>query len=589
MYGITTKKNIVVIIHAIDLRCAHKKMDMIRFVASSKRPANNDDDDDAADAASSKKPKRRNGRPVFSQNPWLHSEYHELAAVLRADNALLDRCVLDSAFRIPTKGVPTTVLNMLKRVLTTNPKLTYNPVTGKMENKPWKMYNDEVRDVIAIPRRVGVDLFGRPPPRVDVSTAAPLTEIPNLVLPLLNKEAAAEMFKVDQETAVACTVEQLDTMRESYGFGAGVFCIPTGNGKTCCAWALVAHYKMRTLFVVPNIKLMPQFVEEARKFLGPDVVVETMHTSQKSKRKAEKNMGVHIVITTFASAATIPYDMTGFGMVVVDEGHETMSPQNFHMFLAFRASVVVVLTATPERSNDCGCYLEWAAGDMCYYEEVDVAESQWGGIDVRKIPFVYPSKAPIKERYKSYGGRSVLDMEGLTQQIVHRKDRNEVVCGIIAEKVREGRHILIVCTRIAHLEVMQGLLVRAGVDVGIMIGAHSDGSPPTKEEDEHGFKCRVLLAQIRMAHRALNIPRLNCVGFLCGGAWNNLTFWTQLVGRVFRSVEGKMRPEILLFSDESNDGKLSTQVDKAIKTIRKLSTTKEAIREIVDKPVLVGK
>lgn len=568
---------------------------------------------------------KRSGKPVFFQDPTQHDEYHALMANLRSVEGLLDRCCLDSAFRVPTKDVPVTFLNKLKRVLTTRPKLKYNPVNGRMESSPWKMYHLDTPGYISIPRRVGVELFGSSPPNINVSHAKPLvlldevcnlclvapmhldnvyanviiasankettvsTAIPDMQLPLLDKEAATKMFKVDQQTAVACTINSLNVMKKEYGFGSGVFCIPTGNGKTCCAWAIIAHYKMRTLFVLPNIKLMPQFVEEAKKFLGPHVVVETMHTSTKAKRKAEKNMGVHIVLTTFASAATIAYDMSGFGMVVVDEAHETMTPSNFQMYLKFQASIVLVLTATPERADGCGCYLEWGAGDLSFYEEVDLAESQWGGVDVRIVPIQYPKTAPVKERYKVFSdGRRSVDMEALTQQIMHRKDRNEAFCGVIAQMVREEKHhILIVCTRIAHLETMHGMLVRAGIDAGIMIGEHTDGTPPTKEEDEHAFKCRVLLAQIRMAHRALNIPRLSCVGFLSGGAWSDITFWTQLVGRVFRSVPGKQRPVVVLFSDITTDGKLQKQIDKARTTIQKLSTAKGAVQEHFFPPIVL--
>lgn len=510
------------------------------------------------------------------------TNYNEVR--LAMPDGLAAHCVMDSAYWIPRAMLSAPLYRDLKKLLTTNPKKKYNPMTDRLESNPWPMYT-EMDDAFGVPREFGCEMLG---PAGTRDVAALEVHFPQPRLPLLDADTAAKMFKVDQVTAVDTTLGILHDKAETRGFGSAIFSIPTGNGKTACAITMAARLGMRTLMVIPNVKLFAQIKEEWENFLGPDVRVEVMHTSKKCKRTFEKDHNVHVILTTFASAAGIAYDMDGFGTVIVDEAHETITAKTAEMYRCqFKCKFLIMLTATPERGDECGAYLEWLGGKLAHYEKVDLKRTLWGGIDIVVIPIVYNTRDPPKTvKRKAGGDRMVTNAESMTRQIMHCKQRNDFLAGYFGRTVRDAdRHILVGCTRIEHVEQMQKMMQSDGIDTGIMIGAHTDGKPPTKEENEHAYRCRVLLAQIRMGHRAVNIPRITDIAFLSGGAWQDDTFWAQFLGRELRWKKDKLKPRVLLFKDILDDSMyFENQVDRAIASIKRLAKDPSSVQVVTELP-----
>lgn len=594
-------------------------------------------------------------RSLFAKDIFALPDYQTLQKYDFSDVA--NDIHVDSVYHVNHGCIPRSTF---EQVLTTDPKKRWNPVLGKQTNAPWIMFDFDKSDML-IPRGFGALVFGRAG-SVEVAAAKPTTPISDPGKALLDEEQGKAMFKSDQLTAVNEAHDKLNTMIDDYGFGSGIFVLPTGHGKTSCALHLIHRFQLRTLMVLPNIKAFPQFKQEIQNFLGDDVRVEIVHESSKSlkqlaacldkmvdkallvrvddtsycardeasakrahgvkqkrvlkhlqetrsvmtaaalldalpelntcpKTKHLKNMNVHIVLTTHVSAATIDYDLSGFGMVIVDEAHETMSPTYSAMYRRFPTQVVVALTATPETNSECGSYMQWLCGPVLHSQTVDVADTQWGGIDIRLTPIIYRSRPIIEvvRRKSPYTGKHVVDNEAMTRQIMYCRERNNALVQVFCDLVRnENRHLVVFCTRIKHLETMHQLLRKAGIDAGILIGEHSDGTPMTPEEEEHTYRCRVLLTQIRMGHRLLNIPRMDTVvGSLSGGAWAPLTFWTQGVGRALRSMPGKNKPMVLLFEDETNETYFEKQIDRAVKNLTKLSTDPSAVNIVRTSPVCV--
>lgn len=159
-------------------------------------------------------------------------------------------------------------------------------------------------------------------------------------------------------------------------------------------------------------------------------------------------------------------------------------------------------------------------------------------------------------------------MENIYQQIIHSKARNRWLVGEWARCVREEkRHIVCLYLRTRHMEIMRDQLRAAGMQVGVIHGAASP------EEIEEAYRSRIILAEISMGAQALNVPRLDMLTLLSGGSWNDETFWTQAIGRIFRDIgdKNKLKPKIVFYSDVTTDGFLERQVYRAIDKIKKLS------------------
>lgn len=472
------------------------------------------------------------------------------------------------AYTLPRAAMSAETYALLRGTLRTRPKPSYH--MGRRVDKSWDLFVEE-RGCIAIPRALGLLLVGAVPPERRRIVEAPVVyEEP--AMPLLDREAAAARFKSDQETHVTGLVDDLVTQADGpAGFGSAIYSIPTGHGKTASAIHLTARLGQRTLFVVPSESLFDQFEREVHKFLGQELAVGRMWTS--NRRKWTKGLAAcPVVLTTAASAAAAAVDTEGFGLVVVDEAHMCCTAERKRLFLRFPAKYLVLLTATPERaSNHCGAYLEWLGGKLSCYVRVDFSNNRWGGVDVVELASPF---SPLKEvTSKGDDGRQYVHQAVMLAKIMRHRERTAWLCREVARMVRdEDRHVVCLGVRVEHLEEVAARLRKAhDVDAGVLVGTHSDGRPQTADERSRALEARVLVAYNSLGAQALDLPRLDTLLILSGGcAWNNATFWTQCIGRIIRDKAVKNKPRIVLPRDRTDGGYFERQVDRAVAQLKAL-------------------
>lgn len=475
--------------------------------------------------------------------------------------------VLTTAYFIPRKALQDTgILAEVQRILTAVPKS--KKFQGRETRKPWPLWHER-GDFLVVPRQFGVDVFGVPGiVRINAGLDVSLTP----VVPLLNSETCQAVNGIDQEKAVAHVHRYLLDRVAAVGFGACMFCISPGYGKTSCAAHLIQRLGRKALFVVPNEPFMVQVAAEMRKFLGDTVRVGTLATSDKRHWQVKDK---DIVVAMAKSVATISYDLSDFGTVVVDEAHEYATDMYSQMFYRFGAQHVILLTATPERAADhCGAYLEWLAGPIQWLEKRDITKLRWGGVDVKTYVLHY-EKYPLKEVILKSGDPY---LEAITRQIVANPLRNRfMVEHVLLPRLRAGRRIIVLGTRVEHMENVVALLRdRHHIDPGIIVGTHTDGTKLSSEERQLAQTKPILFASISIACKALNIPELSTLVLLSGGSYVNATFWEQAIGRITRDHPDKHSPELILIKDTytsqiKEDGMLAACVDAACKTLLKYS------------------
>jgi len=507
------------------------------------------------------KRQRKENTPIFKKDLLKDEQLPYLQQSLKNHHPIVD---VKGTYRIPLNTLSKNLLTQLKGFLTTEPKRV---MRGKvLVHKPWAMYVLTAYD-IHIPRGIGVHLFSLddPPPKRTVPLVEPRVVYPTPTRPLLNAAAAEAMHKTDQETAVDNLVSHLHTMVDTYGFGTATFCLPTGHGKTCCALHLIARLGKRALFVVPSMDpCCQQFKDEVERFLGPSVTVGSMHTS--NKKAWIDHDTADCVVTTMASLSQCDYDMSGFGLVIVDEAHESVTRARSALYLKLSSTFVVALTATPERHSDhCGAYIEWLCGPVVLYKSIDVAGNRWGGLTVRIVPI---QGVCFQESKNKQGD---VNDAALINKVMMSRERNRAIRDYINALVNEeDRHVVCLSPRTWHIETITSLLERSGTDAGMLVGQRLDGSNPTASERDDAKTKRVLVANVSMGSRALNVPRLDTLCYITGGCWNNETFWTQAIGRVLRDKEDKNKPVVVLFVDETNGGYLERQVNRAVATLKRI-------------------
>jgi superfamily II DNA or RNA helicase len=183
----------------------------------------------------------------------------------------------------------------------------------------------------------------------------------------------------------------------------------------------------------------------------------------------------------------------------------------------------------------------------------------------------YPLKEVILKSGEPY-------LEAITRQIVAKPIRNQfMVEHVLLPRLRAGRRIIVLGTRVEHMEIVAATLRdQHGIDIGIIVGTHSDGTKLSSEERQLAQTKPILFASIAIACKALNIPELSTLVLLSGGSYVNATFWEQAIGRITRDHPDKHSPELVLIKDTytsqiKEDGMLAACVDAACKTLTKYS------------------
>lgn len=473
----------------------------------------------------------------------------------------------------------------LRSALTAKPKS--KKFQGRETRPPWPLAYPR-GEWLACPRAFGCKVFGVPP-AVDTTAGEMVVLAPER--PLYNAETCVAAHGIDQETVVGNVERFLRAEVRRQGFGGCVFCASPGQGKTCMMAHLIARLGRRALFVVPNEKpFLKQVADEMQRFLGPGVRVGQMVTKEKRKWKGLDD--AHIVITTAKSAATIPYDLSSFGTVIIDESHETITQMYSQMYFRYTAQYVVMLTATPERADHCGGYADFLCGPVVCNEERLPSHNRWGGIQVRVISINYPDY-PIRDIVNRETGDTV--WEAMTQQVLGRASRHAFLMGLITRLRGEGHEVLGLGSRVEQLEKVHCSLVEqeripTGIVVGELQHQHSiytwdeasgefdrfEGNKMSADERQAQLRCPVVMGQVSIVYKALNKPLLSAAIVISGGPYaTNMTYWKQLCGRINRDHAGKQPPVIIMLRDcyqpirSGGEGIFARCIDAAVRTLHK--------------------
>ncbi|EKX46338.1 hypothetical protein GUITHDRAFT_60572, partial [Guillardia theta CCMP2712] len=278
---------------------------------------------------------------------------------------------------------------------------------------------------------------------------------------------SGQLNSLQDEAVAAC-------MRAYHKDRGGILSLYCGAGKTVCALWLVSHIRRKTLIIVHKSFLCDQWAERALRFV-PQLRVGVI------RQDRVETEGKDIVIAMLQSLVTRDsYPLSDFDHIIFDECHHicarAFSRALFKIGCSHRTGDVCVLglSATPHRRDGLTRVLHWFLGETAYEASYSPARAE--------------------------------DMQ----------ERNRVVAREVLQAWREGRRILLLSDRRAHLETLEQLL------------AHQD----RRTERDAASCCRIILATYSMCSEGLDIPSLNTLILATPRA-----DIAQSVGRILRSQE----------------------------------------------------
>jgi superfamily II DNA or RNA helicase len=254
-----------------------------------------------------------------------------------------------------------------------------------------------------------------------------------------------------QERAIEAALKAM-----SLGRTAGLWCMPTGTGKTRAFCALAKRLGRRTLVLVHREELAQQTI---------GTLVSTWPGVTGGLVRAESNdwQGKDAVVATVQSLYRRlgQYPPDHFGLTVFDEAHHAAA-DSWRLvadhFTGFRLGA----TATPTRLDGQGL------DDLFGPEPI----------------FVYPLKTAIADGYlvriKQYGISTTIDLDGVAtrgddfaQEALARAVVNAVRTRAVVEAFRKhagGRKTVAFCVNLAHVEQVCAALRSAGASARAVTG-----------------------------------------------------------------------------------------------------------------------
>jgi superfamily II DNA or RNA helicase len=191
----------------------------------------------------------------------------------------------------------------------------------------------------------------------DATAAASADVVDALVTPELDAKFGLERSPVIDLTPRPYQEESIAAWARHDG--RGVIVLPTGAGKTVVALTIAARLGLRTLVVVPTIDLLTQWRQSLSDRLGyPLSEVGVIGGGRRTHRD--------LTVITYDSAAMPHRDLSGFGLLVVDEVHHLPARAYRAISGKVNAPFRVGLSATPERSDDGHLDLDHLIGPVVF-------------------------------------------------------------------------------------------------------------------------------------------------------------------------------------------------------------------------------
>jgi len=304
---------------------------------------------------------------------------------------------------------------------------------------------------------------------------------------------------------------------------------------------------LKSMIIVHKDFLLSQWKERIEQFL-PDARVGLI------KAKTIDVKDKDIVIASLQSLSMKDYDPSvfeGIGFVVIDEVHRTgteVFSQALHK-VNFKNSLG--LSATVQRKDGMTKVFTWFIGDVVYKKK-------------RKQDNVIASVRNFVDKAPEYNTEECmfngkLNISKMINNVCNYTPRTKYISDVASNAVKDGRKILILSDRKAHLASIKTMLHK-GVTSGFYIGGMKDADLKASEE------CSVILATFSFASEGFDAQGLDTLILS-----SPKTDIEQSVGRILRQKECERKNVPLIidivdcFSIFERQGKKRTLYYKKLK------------------------
>jgi superfamily II DNA or RNA helicase len=427
---------------------------------------------------------------------------------------ILSTILTISGYDIYMNNIPADKLAMIKKDLSIMPKVC--PGYGDENPEPYLLFQeDPATNYIRIPLHYGIKKFGIPLEHhkdkvvnVNMNFASPLRDYQIKIVETFMKS-------IEGKTA-----------------GGGIISVGCGRGKTVMALNIASRINMKTLILVHKEFLANQWRERALQFI-PNVRIGTIQGKLFDVQDKDLVIGMIQSLSDVRKDSDYPLEIfKQFGLIIADECHHLGARQFSRVLQKYCIPYTLGLSATPKRNDNCENVFHHYLGDFVYKDSIDAIISGSPDALVHRYEYRYNNMAYCREIKNFKGKPNIINMEGNITKCLKRT--KFVVDYIIPELLDAGRKILILSSRLEHIDIIKILLEEkiteqqsinewTGYGIGLYLGGMKQ-----KDLDISATK-QILIATYVMAEEAFDCPTLNTLIMMTPK--KNIE---QAVGRIMR-------------------------------------------------------
>jgi superfamily II DNA or RNA helicase len=222
---------------------------------------------------------------------------------------------------------------------------------------------------------------------------------------------------------------------------------------------------------------------------------------------------------------------SGFGFTIFDECHHLGAEHFSKALMSIQTKHMLGLSATPERIDGLDDVFQWFIGPIRYQIKVRDADDT---VEVRVLKFTSADPAYADEPTDC---RGEVSRPRLCNQLAAYGPRTKAICDELEPALKEGRKLLVLSDRRAHLEDFEKEFQSRGfTSIGYYVGGMT-----TQGRDESAEK-QIVLGTGALASEGMNIKTLDCIALVTPKSRIE-----QAVGRIFRQKKEDRKFNPIIF------------------------------------------
>ncbi|WP_052295838.1 DEAD/DEAH box helicase [Parasphaerochaeta coccoides] len=332
--------------------------------------------------------------------------------------------------------------------------------------------------------------------------------------------------------------EQHKAVEALYASDQGVLSAPAGFGKTVVGSALIARARTSVLIIVHTKTLLEQWKNRLGRFIHHEGEPMIPGILGGGKDTLTGIVDVAIINSLARKGSGIDFDR--YGMVICDECHHIPAVTYEQTVRRISSSRIYGLTATPMRNDGHHAIIFMQCGKLVYQADV---------LPVSKGKSFIGQVIPKFSRFRC--DYSVKDIQVLYEALVHDEARNKKIVADIKTYASQGKSILVLSSRIEHLEILDAILRESAITSIVLWGKQSTRKKKEMMEQlaQAGASDSpvLILSTGQFIGEGFDFPKLDTLFLASPIAWKGNVI--QYAGRINREYEGKNSVQVIDYVD----------------------------------------